>query len=295
MRATRPMKDFLAVLVRVGGFAIIFVALALAAALLAGDAVERVSVQGLVTLVAALGASVLALRYDGGRPLRDLGLERAGALTGSGGGFLLGVVIVVPVLVLAVAAGGLRYGSDRGTALQYLATGAWTAIVLLGPAAAEELLFRGYPMRVLMERWGPAAALLLTTIAFSVLHGSNPNVGPLALVNIALAGLLLGMILLVTGSLWWAIGLHLGWNFATAFLADLPVSGLVIVDAPLVEVTAPGNPLVTGGDFGLEGGLAATAGLAAAVGFLAVRARRGSQGGAAGFVHGLPAGDGEES
>ena len=124
-------------------------------------------------------------------------------------------------------------------------------------------------MRVLTERWGAVAALVLTTLAFSLVHGSNPNFAPLALVNIALAGLLLGLILLVTGSLWWAIGLHLGWNFATTYLADLPVSGLVIVDAPLVEVTQPGNPLLTGGEFGLEGGLAATAGLLVAVGFLA--------------------------
>lgn len=289
------MKKVLGAVVRVGGFAAIFVALLVGAALLAGGAAERMSVQGVMTLLAALGASILVLRYDGRRPLRDLWLDRPGALSGSGGGFLLGVLIVVPVLVLAVAVGGLRYGSDQGTVLQYLSTAAWTVVVLLGPAAAEELLFRGYPMRVLMERWGNAAALVLTTIAFSILHGSNPHVGPLALVNIALAGLLLGMILLVTGSLWWAIGLHLGWNFATTFLADLPVSGLSFVDAPLVEVTQAGNALVTGGEFGLEGGLAATAGLLAAVGFLAARARSDSQSGTGGLVHGLPARDGKES
>ena len=289
------MTKVLGALVRLGGFAAIFMALLVGAALLAGGAVERMSVQGVMTLLAALGASILVLRYDGRRPLRDLWLDRPGALSGSGGGFLLGVVIVIPILALAVAAGGLRYGSDQGTVLQYLSTGAWTVVVLLGPAAAEELLFRGYPMRVLMERWGVAAALVLTTIAFSVLHGSNPHVGPLALANIALAGLLLGLILVVTGSLWWAIGLHLGWNFAVTFVADLPVSGLTVVDAPLVEVTQAGNPLVTGGDFGLEGGLAATAGLLAAVGFLAARARSGSGARAGGLGHGLLARDGTES
>ncbi|MXX55580.1 MAG: CPBP family intramembrane metalloprotease [Gemmatimonadetes bacterium] len=289
------MKKAIGALVRLGGFAAIFVALLVGAALMAGDAVERVSVQGAMTLLAALGASILILRYDGRRPLSDLWLSRSGSLSGSGGGFLLGIVIVIPVLVLAVAAGGLRYGSDQGTVLQYLSTAAWTVVVLFGPAAAEELLLRGYPMRVLMERWGAATALVLTTIAFSILHGANPHVGLLALVNIALAGLLLGMVLLVTGSLWWAIGLHLGWNFAVTFLADLPVSGLTIVDAPLVEVARPGNALITGGDFGLEGGLAAPAGLLAAVGFLAARARNGLESGAGWFAHGLPARDGTDS
>ena len=41
---------------------------------------------------------------------------------------------------------------------------------------------------------------------------------PLTLLNIAMAGVLLGVVRIVTGSLWHAIGVHLGWNFATAFL-----------------------------------------------------------------------------
>lgn len=267
------MDKIVATAIRLGGFAAAFVALLLVAALAAGGRIESMAVQGTAMLGAALGATLLALRFDGRRPLAELGLERAAALRDSSGGFLLGVVIVVPVVVLAVLAGGLRYGSDDGTVVEYLSTGAWTVAVLLGAAAAEEFLFRGYPLRVLAERWGSVAALALTTVAFSAVHGSNPHVGALALVNIALAGLLLGMILLVTGSLWWAIGLHAGWNFATSFVADLPVSGLVLVDAPLIEVTKAGNTLLTGGAFGLEGGLAATAGLLLAVGCLAQKWR----------------------
>lgn len=262
------MGKVFATLIRLGGFAASFVALLAGAMLVAGNP-DGLSAQGVLTLLAAVGASVVALRFDGRRTFGELGLDRATLVRGTGGGFLLGVVIVVPVLILAVVAGGLRYGPDDGTVVEYLFTGAWTALVLMGPAAAEELLFRGYPMRVLADRWGTVAALALTTAAFSLLHGANPHVGGLALVNIGLAGLLLGMILLVTGSLWWAIGLHAGWNFATTFVADLPVSGLDIVDAPLVEVTQPGNALLAGGDFGLEGGLAATLGLVVAIGLLA--------------------------
>lgn len=267
------MNNIVATLIRVGGFAAAFTAFMVIAALVAGGQPGSLVVQGVAMLFAALGATVLLMRFDGRRPLVELGLERAAALSDTGGGFLLGIIIVVPVLVLAIVAGGLRYGQDDGTVVQYLSTGAWTVLVILGAAAAEEFMFRGYPLRVLAERWGTVVALVLTTAAFSVVHGSNPHVGPLALANIALAGLLLGMILLVTGSLWWAIGLHAGWNFATSFVADLPVSGLVLVDAPLIEMTAAGNVLLTGGEFGLEGGLAATAGLLLAVGYLAHRWR----------------------
>ena len=267
------MNDVVAALVRVGGFGAAFAGFMLVAALAAGGRPGSLAAQGAAMLVAALAATVLVMRFDGRRPLVELGLEKAAALRDAGGGFLFGIIIVVPVLVLAVLAGGLRYGPDEGTVVQYVSTGAWTVFVILGAAAAEEFLFRGYPRRVLAERWGAAAALALTTAAFSVAHGANPHVGPLALANIGLAGLLLGMMLLVTGSLWWAIGLHAGWNFATSFVADLPVSGLSLVDAPLIDVTVPGNALLTGGEFGLEGGLAATVGLLLAVGYLAHRWR----------------------
>ncbi len=117
------MKEVLGTLLRLGGFAVVFVALLAGGALLAGEAVGGMAILGVLSLLAALGASVLVLRCDGRRSLRELGLDGAGALRGSGGGFLLGVVIMVPVLLLAVGAGGLRYGSDQGTALEYLSTG----------------------------------------------------------------------------------------------------------------------------------------------------------------------------
>lgn len=202
---------------------------------------------------------------DGRRPLSAAGLPPAGALRGLGGGLALGIAIVAPAVAVAVAAGGLRYAPEDGGWIEYAAMGCWTGLILLVAAAGEEILVRGYPLRVLAERWGRWPALAVTSASFSALHGANPGVGGVALLNILLAGVLLGLVCLKTGDLWWATGMHAGWNLATGFLADLPVSGIRLVDAPLVEVSAAGAALWTGGDFGLEGGLAATLALALAV------------------------------
>jgi hypothetical protein len=75
------------------------------------------------------------------------------------------------------------------------------------------------------------------------------------------AGLFLGVVYLKTASLWWATGAHIGWNWGLGFLADLPVSGLNLVDSPLYEGVPKGAPWVSGGAFGPEGSLLATAGL----------------------------------
>ena len=274
--APPPRVGTLEVLLRLGGFALLFVvvliALGLAVVLAAGET-DSLLVHGGAMCLAALAATFACLRLDRRSTLARSGLHRRGASGQLARGFAFGVAVVVPVVALAVA-GGLRYGPDGGTVVEYLGTGAWTAFVLLPAAAGEEILCRGYALQLLADRWGSAVAVALTTLIFAVLHGANPNVTGLALLNIALAGLLLGVVRVVTGSLWAATGVHLGWNFATGFLADLPVSGLSLVDAPLLEVVEPGADWIAGGAFGVEAGLASTAGLALAIGFVALGARR---------------------
>ena len=252
------------ILFRLGGFAVLFVAVLVALFGLAGLPTS-LAAQGSLQLLAAVAASAIVLRVDGRRSLPAIGLPRQGAGRGLLRGTLLGVVFVLPALAIAVGVGGLRYGLEGGTVIEYVATGLWTGLILLPAAAGEEIAMRGYPLRVLVDRWGPWPALALTSAAFSLLHGANPNVGRLAFLNIALAGVLLGVVCLKTGDLWWAAGVHTGWNLATGFLADLPVSGIRLVDAPLIDVSVAGAALVTGGDFGLEGGLAATIALALAI------------------------------
>ena len=50
----------------------------------------------------------------------------------------------------------------------------------------------------------------------------------------------------------------MGWNWAQGFLADLPVSGLELVDTPMLEPVTTGPEWVTGGAFGPEGSLVTT-------------------------------------
>lgn len=264
MRLLPERSEIVPILLRLGGFAALFLVVVIVLFGLAGGP-ESLAALGSLQFVAAVVASAIVLRMDGGRSLSAIGLPQRGAGRGLLLGTLLGIALVIPALAIAIGLGGLRYGLEGGTVVEYAATGIWTGLILLPAAASEEVAVRGYPLRVLLGRWGPWPALALTSAAFSVLHGANPNVGRMALLNIVLAGVLLGLLCLKTGDLWWATGVHTGWNLATGFVADLPVSGLELVDAPLIEVSSMGTAWVTGGDFGLEGGLAASVALALAI------------------------------
>ena len=125
------------------------------------------------------------------------------------------------------------------------------------------MLFRGVPLLLLAKALGRGTAIVLVAVLFALAHVDNPNVTPLAIGNIALAGVFLGLAFYAPGGIWTAWGAHLGWN-ATLAALDAPVSG-VPFRIPLLDY-APGDPAwLTGGRFGPEGGLSSTLALTIAV------------------------------
>lgn len=209
-------------------------------------------------LLGALAGARLLRALDGRRGVAiGFPLDRS-APARSAKGLALGAGVALLAVALIAAAGGVRWGSDAGDLGAWLGAGGRTLWLLAIPAAAEEALVRGYPLRAVAEAKGPAWALAFTSIGFGLLHVANPGVTVVALLNLAAAGLFLGVLALRTGSLWWATGAHLGWNWALAFLVDLPVSGLETVDAPLLSSAPRGPAWLSGGSFGPEGSVAAT-------------------------------------
>jgi membrane protease YdiL (CAAX protease family) len=214
--------------------------------------------QGLALLASSLLAGWAVLAFDGlpasalGFPLRREAFGET--LLGTGLGVVVGGAAVVPMAALGV----VRWTREDGTLTAFLAAGALSLALLGLLAAAEEALLRGYPMQAISDSLGPLLAVLLTSVAFGLLHLPNPESGWPGLLNAGLAGAFLGGLYLRTGSLWWASGAHLGWNWVHGFLLDLPVSGLDVAEQPFLESRSSGPPLLSGGAFGPEGSLLAT-------------------------------------
>lgn len=207
-------------------------------------------------VVVVLLASWWFTRLEG-RPLSSLGLPGGARMVRELGlGWAAGVALIGLVVLTLVLLGWLRWFPESGSGSR-LAVGAGLTVLLLGAAFVEELLFRGYPFQVLEARFGPAAAIAATSVAFGAVHALNPNFAALPAVNITLAGFLLAIAYWRTRSLWFVTGLHLGWNWTMA-LSELSVSGLP-VEIPGYEPRVTGPVEWTGGAFGPEGGLLVTA------------------------------------
>ncbi len=128
----------------------------------------------------------------------------------------------------------------------------------------EEVLVRGYLLRNLAEglgfgRIGSRRALLLawllTSALFGFLHAGNPNANVVSSFNIGLAGLFLGLGILLTGELAIPIGLHIAWNFFQGNVFGFPVSGIRASEATVFAIHQTGPALWTGGAFGPEAGI----------------------------------------
>lgn len=183
-----------------------------------------------------------------------------------GAGCLMGFGLMAG-MALVLGLEGVRWVPGFG-GLAALVQGGW---FLLAVAFREEILFRGYPFQRLLEAMGPWATLVLTSAGFAFAHWNNPGmIGPTrvwALLNIGLAGLLLGLAYLRTRRLALPLGLHLGWNWTQGSLLGFPVSGLAM-DSLLAPVPGAAPDWFTGGPFGPEASLPCSAVLALAIGGL---------------------------
>lgn len=224
-------------------------------------------------LAAFLVAHLVAFRAGrAGEGWRTVGLGRAAARPATlVHGFLVGALaILLPSLGL-MAACWLRpeRGGEGSVAWLFL-----SLLVVLAPAALwEELLARGYPFAVLRRALGLPAAVLLTSIAFGLLHLQNEGANLFAVGQVVFAGVWLAGVLVATGSLYAAWTAHLGWNWTMAAVLHTPVSGIRF-DAPGWRLTDAGPDWATGGAWGPEAGLGATLGMAASLIYLFARQPR---------------------
>jgi len=123
--------------------------------------------------------------------------------------------------------------------------------VMVMVAFSEELVFRGYILSNLLLSMNKWMALIYSALIFTLFHISNPGINILAIVNIFLAGLLLGINYIFTKNLWYSLLFHFAWNFYQGSILGYKVSGISL--QPLLAQQLTGQSIMTGGTFGFEG------------------------------------------
>ena len=175
-------------------------------------------------------------------------------------GLLVGAASISFAILIAVIFGGMRLQSNEtaGTTAIGLTLSVSLLVFVLG-AAAEEAYFRGYILQTFVRAKLVPVAVLITSLFFASAHLNNPNAAKISTFNTILAGVWFVIAYLKTRNLWFPFGIHLMWNWMQGAVFGSPVSGITkLTTAPLLQQTDKGVELFTGGDYGVEGGIACT-------------------------------------
>jgi membrane protease YdiL (CAAX protease family) len=181
-------------------------------------------------------------------------------------GLCLGAFLMIGIFVVEYLAGWIDVvGFLQAPAEISFTMGIFIALALfISVAFMEETLIRGYLLHNLAEGlnfkfWNPTAALILAWVLssgiFGLLHLGNPHATLVSTVNIAIAGLFLGLGYILTGDLGLPIGLHLTWNLFQGNIFGFPVSGTSFNSVTFIAIEQKGAEMWTGGAFGPEAGL----------------------------------------
>lgn len=126
-------------------------------------------------------------------------------------------------------------------------------------AIVEEILIRGIIFRITEEKLGSYFALLISAILFGAMHLGNPNSSLTVAIGLAIqAGLLLAAAYIYSRNLWFPIAIHFAWNFTQSAIYGANVSGTTMAKT-LITSKIEGAEWFTGGQFGPEGSIQATA------------------------------------
>lgn len=211
------------------------------------------------------GILYVQYKYLDRRTLTDGGITFSLAwLKEFGWGSLFGLLAVGFVFLVEWSFGMLAITDFEWTRLNqnYLVIAVFL-IQMLSVGFYEEAAFRGVIMKNMsegffFEKYGYKPAILLAVFISSSMFGlghiGNPNADIVSTLNIVLAGVMLAVPYVLTGSLALPIGIHFAWNFSLGGIFGFNVSGLAVQHS-IIHIRQTGYEAWTGGDFGPEAGI----------------------------------------
>ena len=174
---------------------------------------------------------------------------------------------------LAVARGAAIAPGSQTSGLVALGIGLLSLLSYGVQGPAEEALFRDWLLPVIGSHYRPWIGVLVSSVLFSLAHTGSHGITLLAFLNLFLFGVFMAVYSLAKGGLWGACAWHAVWNWAMGDILGFAMDGSPHPGL-LFSLRATGPQVISGGAFGLEGGLACTAVFLIAFGLIATLAGR---------------------
>lgn len=236
------------------------------------------AVMSLYSTVVAVAVGILFCLWIQKRRPSTLGFVKKDMWKEYGIGLLAGFLMMSAVVGAAVLTGTMKLSLHTVTGSDI----AWMLAIFAGfliQGMSEEILCRGYFMVSLARKKGNIwMAIIVSALAFALLHVLNPGFGLLPFLNLFLFGVFAGVYFVKRGNIWGIGAIHSVWNFAQGNLYGVPVSGTNAGASIWTAESSEAAALWNGGSFGVEGGLFVTILLLAATfGMLCTKQKNAAQ------------------
>jgi uncharacterized protein len=198
-----------------------------------------------------LGLSAVLSKMEK-RPIGEYGLPLKHAFKGNFWlGVLFGLAEASVLIGLIQVFGGYSFGTRALQGAAILQWGLLHFVLFVFVGLYEEFLFRGYPQFSLSKLSGFWPAAVTLSVVFGLVHLSNGGENWIGAVSVVIVGLLFAFTLKRSGNLWYAVGLHAGFDWAQSYLYSVPDSG-ELLQGRLSNAVLHGPTWLTGGSVGPE-------------------------------------------
>ncbi len=214
--------------------------------------INQLLVLQLFTLIASIIIVYLFRKYIDKESIKSIGFSLKNRATDIAAGFIIALAIIGGGSLILYILGYIDFTNIQFD-FQLLILSFFLFIIV---SINEEVLMRGYILNNLLTSMNKYLALIISAIIFAIFHSFNFNLSLVGIINLFLAGILLGSAYIFTKNLWFPISLHLFWNFFQGSIFGYSVSGQKIES--LLTLKTIGNKTINGGEFGFEGSILCT-------------------------------------
>lgn len=219
------------------------------------DSPDLIMIAQLLSTVLTAVIVILYCKLIERRSFYSMGFVKKNAVPSYLIGLAAGFAMFSATLLISYLAGAVKYvGTDMyNVGIYVLYCVGW-----IFQGAEEEIVCRGYFMPSLSIKMPLWAAVLISSLFFSLMHLFNTGFNLIVLVNLTLTGIMFAVFAIRFDNLWVCCAIHSIWNLVQGNFYGLPVSGMYTGPSVFRFELPEVSELWTGGAFGLEGSLSET-------------------------------------
>lgn len=188
------------------------------------------------------------------RSFRTIGFQKNKGVVKFIKGYIIGLGMFSVIVICSTLLGGFELKWNMNNLYLPAALSLLIGFVIQG--SAEEVVFRGWLLPVIGSKSNQVVAVLISSSLFAFIHGLNPGITLLPIINLILFGVFAGVYALNEGSIWGICGYHAAWNWVQGSIYGIKVSGTTVPGGSLwTSMPQKDMTLLSGGTFGLEGSI----------------------------------------